>query len=165
MVLKPFKIGDLIEAQNKFGVVQEIDIAYTIILTSQNQTIHLPNGALSTGVINNFTHQKNLRIDLQFPVADDTDIEKARQVALEVMREHPNVISDPAPDVKVLDILENGILLVVRPRMKIKSFDPDNPRQLENDYYSVFFGVREAVKSAFQKNGIQKPSTGVDVKK
>ncbi len=163
LILKPFKIGDLIEAQNNFGIVQEIGIAYTTILTSSNQTIHIPNGPLSTGVINNYTHQENLRIDLKFPVADETQVEEARKIALRVMKSHPNVIAEPAPDVKVLEIQDNGILLVVRPRMAIKSYDPDNPREMEADYYSIFYGVREAVKTAFQEHGIQKPATGVDL--
>lgn len=163
LILKPFKIGDLIQAQDNFGIVQEIGIVYTTILTSQNKTIHLPNGSLSTEVVTNFTNQKNLRIDLQVPIADLTDFDKAKEIAIEAMLSHPDVITDPAPDVKITDLTGDGPLLVLWPRIKIKSFDQKNPRQMEADYYSVFFGVRELVYKAFVKNGIQTPDTTLQV--
>lgn len=165
LILKPFRIGDIIEAQGFFGIVQEIGISYTTILTSSNQTIHLPNGKLSTGVITNLTDQENLRIDMHFPVADNTDIDLARKVAIEAMKAHPNVIDHPAPDVKVKNIEKEGMVLVLFPRIEIKPYDAQNPRQMEADYYSVFFGVREAVKKAFQKNGIERPATALQVEK
>lgn len=165
LILKPFRIGDIIDAQGFFGIVQEIGISYTTILTSSNQTIHLPNGKLSTGVITNLTDQENLRIDMHFPVADDTDIDLARKVAVEAMKAHPNVIDHPAPDVKVKKIEKEGMILVLFPRITIKPYDTENPRQMEADYYSVFFGVREAVKKAFQQNGIERPVAAVQVEK
>lgn len=163
LILKPFRVGDLIQAQDHFGIVQQIGIVYTTILTSQNKTIHLPNGSLSTGVITNFTAQENLRIDIRLPIQDLTDFDKARQVAIEAMQTHPNVIKDPAPDVKIIDLTGDGPELVLWPRIKIKSYDAANPRQMEADYYSVFFGIRELVYKAFVKNGIGTPDTTIQV--
>lgn len=163
LILKPFKVGDIIEAQGFFGIVQEIGISYTTVLTSSNKTIHLPNGKLSTGVVTNLSAQENLRIDMHFPIADDTDIDLARRVAIEAMEAHPNVISNPAPDLKVKKIEKEGMLIVLFPRIKVKPYDIKNPRQMEADYYSVFFGVREAVKKAFQEHGIQRPATSLEV--
>lgn len=158
LILKPFKLGDLIEAQGQFGIVKEIGIVYTSILTAQNRTIRLPNGALSTGVINNYTDQDNLRIDIKVPVADYTNVDKATRVAIEAMKTIPTVISDPAPDVKVTELTGDGPVLVLWPRIKIKQYDPNNPRQMEADYYSVYFGVRKAVYDAFVLNDIPTPS-------
>lgn len=163
LLLKPFKVGDLIEAQEKFGIVQEIGIVYTTILTSQNKTIRLPNGALSTGVVNNFTDQENLRIDIKVAVADYTNVDKAREVALAAMKTIPTVIQDPAPDVKVTELTSDGPVLVLWPRIKVKPYDPNNPRQMEADYYSVYFGVRKAVYDAFILNGISTPSNTFEV--
>ena len=163
LILKPFKVGDLIEAQGQFGLVIEIGIVYTSVLTSQNKTIRLPNGALSTGVINNYTDQDNLRIDIKVPVADYTNVDKARQVAIEAMKTIATVISDPAPDVKVTELTGDGPVLVLWPRIKIKPYDPKNPRQMEADYYSVYFGVRKAVYDAFVLNNIPTPSNTFEV--
>jgi len=159
LLLKPFKLGDLIEAQGQFGIVKEIGIVYTSILTSQNKTIRLPNGALSTGVINNYTDQENLRIDIKVPVADYTNVDKATKVAIEAMKSVPAVLSDPAPDVKVTDLTGDGPVLVLWPRIRTKPYDPKNPRQMEADYYSVYFGVRKAVYDAFVLNDIPTPSS------
>lgn len=157
LILKPFKVGDLIEAQDQFGIVKEIGIVDTTILTAQNKTVHIPNGPLSTGVITNYTDQDSLRIDLQVSVSHGTNVEKARQVAIEAMKAHPNVISEPAPDVKVAQITDAGIILALWPYIRIKPYDANNPRQMEGDYYSVFFGIQEAVKTAFQQNSIGAP--------
>lgn len=163
LILKPFKIGDLIEAQGHFGIVKEIGIVYTSVLTAQNKTIRMPNGALSTGVINNYTDQDNLRIDIRVPVADYTNVDKAKQVAIEAMKTIPTVIADPAPDVKVTELTGDGPVLVLWPRIKIKPYDPANPRQMEADYYSVYFGVRKAVYDAFVLNNIPTPSNTFEV--
>lgn len=163
LLLKPFKVGDLIEAQQQFGIVKEIGIVYTSILTSQNKTIRLPNGALSTGVINNYTDQDNLRIDIKVPVADYTNVDKATRVAIEAMKTVPAVIADPAPDVKVTELTGDGPVLVLWPRIRIKPYDHKNPRQMEADYYSVYFGVRKAVYDAFVLNDIPTPSNTFEV--
>jgi len=163
LILKPFKIGDLIEAQGQFGIVKEIGIVYTSVLTSQNRTIRMPNGALSTGVINNYTDQDNLRIDIKVPVADYTNVDKAIKVAIEAMKTIPTVISDPAPNVKVTELTSDGPVLVLWPRIKVKPYDAANPRQMEADYYSVYFGVRKAVYDAFVLNNISTPSNTFEV--
>lgn len=163
LILKPFKVGDLIEAQNHFGIVKEIGIVYTSVLTSQNKTIRIPNGALSTGVINDYSDQDNLRIDIKVPIADYTNVDKARTVAIEAMKTIPTVIHDPAPDVKVTELTGDGPVLVLWPRIKIKPYDAANPRQMEADYYSVYFGVRKAVYDAFVLNNIPTPSSTLEV--
>lgn len=155
LVTRPFNIGDLIKAQDHFGIVTEIGIIDTVLLTSQNKTIHLPNGALSTGVIENFTDQETLRIDINFYLLDESSFEFAKKVAIEAMESHPDVVKDPAPNVRIAELSSNGPVLVLWPHIKIKPYDKHNPRQLEKDYYSVFFGVKERVYEAFVKNGIQ----------
>jgi len=119
----------------------------------------LPNGALSTGVIMNYTAQDNFRMDLKIAVKDGTDIEFARKVAVEAMLQHPNVLKDPAPMVKVAELTGDGPVIVLWPRIQIKPYDPKQPRLMEADYYSVYFGVRELVYTAFVKNNIQTPDT------
>lgn len=163
LMMKPFKVGDLIEAQNYFGIVSAIGIIDTVILTSQNRTIHIPNGALSTGVITNYTKQDNLRLDIRAAIKDGSDIDLARKVAVEALLEHPNILSNPAPDVKVTELTGDGPVIVIRPRIKIKEYDPENPRQMEDDYYSVYFGARELIYKAFVANGIQTPDSTHEV--
>lgn len=77
LILKPFKIGDIIETGECFGIVQEIGIVNTTILTSSNKTVYLPNGILSTEVITNLSAQENLRVDLTMPISEEADIKFA----------------------------------------------------------------------------------------
>ncbi len=154
LILKPFRVGDLIESQNYFGIVREIGIVYTTILTKENKTIRLPNGALSTGVVINYTAADNLRIDMKIPLDGKLDIDKARQLAVDVMLSHPDVIKDPKPEVMITDISKDGINLVLCPRIKVADYDPSNPRQVETSYYNVFYGVQEMMIKAFKSHQI-----------
>jgi len=145
MIFKPFKINDMIEAQGMVGVVQEIGIFNTTILSPENKTIILPNGPLSTGVITNYTTHGNLRVDLVMAVALDVDVAHARRVATEAMLQHPKVLQTPAPEVSVLKVGDGMTSLAIR------------PYTVQADYWDVYFGVQELVKKAFDEQGIAGP--------
>lgn len=145
MVFKPFKVHDMIEAQSMVGVVQEIGIFNTVILSAENKTIILPNGALSTGVITNYTTHGNLRVDLTIAIALDVDIDKARAVAIAAMLSHPKVLKTPNPEVSVLKVGDGMTSLAIR------------PYTLQTDYWDVYFGAQELVKKAFDAHHIEGP--------
>lgn len=145
LIFKPFKIGDIIEAQGVAGSVIEQGVFNTTLLTPDNKTVILPNGPLSTGVITNFNTHGNLRVDLSMAVALDTSIDKARTVATQAMLAHPKVLKDPAPEVSVSKVGDGMITLAIR------------PYTTQADYWDVYFGVQEAVKTAFDNNGISGP--------
>lgn len=146
LVFKPFKVGDLIEAQGAIGTVTEQGIFATTILTSDNKTTIIPNGPLSTGVITNYTTHGNLRVDLSMGIALNQDIDKARKVATEAMLSHPKVLKNPAPEVSVLKVADGMCLLAIR------------PYTTQVDYWDVNFGVQELVKKAFDANTIEGPT-------
>lgn len=145
MIFKPFKIGDIIEAQGSAGVVKEIGIFSTTILTPENKTVFLPNGGLSTGVITNYNTHGNLRVDITMAIALDADIDRARAVAIQAMLTHAKVLQTPAPEVSVLKVGDGMVQLAIR------------PYTTQADYWDVFFGVQERVKKAFDANSIAAP--------
>ena len=145
MIFKPFRIGDMIEAQGSVGIVQEIGIFNTTILSPENKTVILPNGALSTGVITNYNTHGNLRVDLILAIAPDMDIDKARQVAINAMLSHPQVLKQPVPEVSVLKVGDGMVQLAIR------------PYTTQGEYWNVYFGVQELVKKAFDAAGIAGP--------
>lgn len=146
LVFKPFKVGDLIEAQGSIGTVIEQGVFATTILTPDNKTTIIPNGPLSTGIITNYTTFGNLRVDLTIAIALDQDIDTARKVATEAMLSHPKVLKTPAPEVNVLKVADGMCSLAIR------------PYTLQSDYWTVYFGVQELVKNAFDKNNIKGPT-------
>lgn len=145
MIFKPFKVHDMIEAQGSIGIVQEIGIFNTTILSPENKTVILPNGALSTGVITNYTTHGNLRVDLVMAIALDMDVDKARSIATAAMLSHPKVLQTPAPEVSVLKVGDGMTSLAIR------------PYTTQGDYWDVYFGVQELVKKAFDANDIKGP--------
>lgn len=151
MIFKPFKVGDLIEAQGIFGEVQEIQIFNTRLLTPSNKTAFIPNGALSNGNIVNFSKAGKFRVDLTIGIAYDADIDKAKHILLEVMAKDPNVLTDPAPMVRVSELADSAVNLAVRPWTK-----PIN-------YWDVYFNTLENSKKALDKAGISIPFPQRDI--
>lgn len=145
LIFKPFKVGDLIEAQGQTGVVKELGIFNTVLLSPENKTIILANGALSTGTIINYTSSGNLRVDTTLAIAPDQDIDKARRIAIDAMLTHPKVLKTPVPEVHVLKVGDGMITLAIR------------PYSVQDDYWDVFFGVQELIKKAWDANGVQGP--------
>ena len=148
---KPFKVGDLIEAQGHLGVVEEIQIFVTKILTPENRLVIIPNGALSNGSLKNLTAKDRVRVDLTIGIAYDEDVKLARTKLLEVMNSHPKVIQDPAPFVGVAELADSAINLAVRPWC--------NPA----DYWDVYFEILEGSKDALDTAGITIPFPQRDV--
>lgn len=145
MIFKPFKIGDLIEAQGEVGVVKQIEIFTTKITGLSNREIIVPNGALSNGNIINYTTEGTRRVDLTFGVGYDSDIKKTKDVLMNVLTSHPKVLKDPAPTVNVSELADSSVNFAVRPWANAE------------DYWAVYFGITEDVKEALDKAGIEIP--------
>ncbi|TXH21403.1 MAG: mechanosensitive ion channel [Chitinophagaceae bacterium] len=146
LIFKPFKVGDIIEAQGQTGVVKALNIFNTEMLSPENKLIILPNGPLSTGTIVNFNTHGNLRVDTTMAIAPDQDIDKAREVAIAAMKTHPKVLQTPAPEVAVLKIADGMVSLAIR------------PYTTQDDYWDVYFGVQELVKKAWDAAGVEGPT-------
>ena len=145
LAFKPFKVGDLIESQGQTGVVSEIQIFNTILLTPDNKTVILANGAVSNSTIINYSKHGNLRVDITIAVAPDNDFEKVKKVAEELMHAHPLVLKNPVPTVNIEKMGDGMVTLAIRPYSTVAN------------YWDVFFGVQEQLKVAFEKNGISAP--------
>ena len=85
LLFRPFKVGDFIEAQGVTGTVKEIQIFNTIVHTGDNKVILLPNGPVSTGIINNYSRESLRRVDFTFSISYGDDFEKARKVLMELI--------------------------------------------------------------------------------
>lgn len=145
MIFKPFKVGDLIEAQGEIGVVKEIQIFVTKIISPGNKLVIVPNGILSNGNIKNYTELGMLRVDLTFGVSYDADIKKTKEVLMEVLTSNSKVLKDPAPSVNVSELADSSVNFAVR------------PWATPADYWDVYFSTIEATKYALDKAGIEIP--------
>lgn len=143
IVFKPFKVGDTIESQGVIATVSEIQIFVTKMLTANNQTVFVPNGALSNGTIINYSMQGERRADLTFAVSYDSDIKKAKEVLLNVLNTNPKVLKKPAPEVFVKNLTASSVEFAVRPWAK------------NANYGSVFSETLENCKAALDEAGIK----------
>jgi small conductance mechanosensitive channel len=146
LVFKPFKTGDLIESSGQTGVVQEIQIFNTLLLTAENKTVILANGAVSNNTIINYSRHGNLRVDITMAISPDINIEKAKEVAMQVLKSNSKILAEPAPSVNVIKVGDGMVTLAIRPFAS-----PEN-------YWDVFFGTQEQIKNAFDANQIAGPT-------
>ena len=145
MIFKPYKIGELIEAQGELGVVKEIEIFTTKLITPGNKLAIIPNGAMANGNIINYTAEGKMRVDTTIGVGYDEDIKKTKEVLMEVLTSNPLVLKDPAPSVNVSELADSSVNFAVRPYCK-----PEH-------YWDVYFGTLENCKLALDKAGIEIP--------
>lgn len=142
IVFKPFKVGDTIEAQGVIATVLEIQIFVTKMLTGNNQTVFVPNGALSNGTIINYSMQGERRADLTFSISYDSDIKKAKDILLNALNQNPKVLKNPAPEVFVKNLSASSVDFAVRPWAK------------NANYGAVFSETLENCKTALDEAGI-----------
>ena len=142
ILFKPFRVGDTIEAQGVTGTVSEIQIFVTRLITGNNQTIFVPNGALSNGTIINYSLRGMRRADLVFSLSYETNIKIAKEIVMKVMNEHPKVLKNPVPSVAVKLLTDSAIHLAIRPWTS------------NEDFGDVSSDILENCKEAFDEAGI-----------
>jgi small conductance mechanosensitive channel len=145
MIFKPYKVGDLIEAQGLIGGVKEIDIFNTQLVSPDNKRVIIPNGTMANGNIVNYTAEGMIRVDVEVGVAYSSDLKKAKSALMNVLTDNKKVLKSPKPFVGVSDLSSSSISLVVRPYCK------------PEDYWDVYFATYENSKLALDKAGIEIP--------
>lgn len=180
LLLKPYKIGDYIEAQGYTGTVREIQIFHTVICTADNKSISIPNGGLSTGAINNWSREDFRRVDWMVSIAYGDNIDAARTKILEILAADPRVVetnfadfrertgtqlrsisptvqvnniehADRTPAVNVAELAESSV------NLKVTAWVPSS------DYWSVFFAINERIYKELPAAGVNFPFPQLDV--
>ena len=151
LLLKPFKVGDYIEAQSMAGTVKEILIFHTVLTTVDNKVVYLPNGALSSGNITNYSRMEQRRVDLTVSVEYGQDVDQVKQVLSEVFSADERILTDPAPFVALSQLAESSVNLTVRLWVKAP------------DYWGVFFDTQERIYAEFNRQGISFPFPQITV--
>lgn len=151
LFFKYFKVGDFIEAQGHMGVVKEIQIFVTVLTTTDNKTIIVPNGPLATGSLTNFSAQATRRVDWTFGIAYGDDVDKAYEVLRELIAADERIHKDPEPFMAVSALADSSVNIVVRVWVDAPNFWP------------VHFRMNEQVYKSFAKAGLTIPFPQRDV--
>jgi small conductance mechanosensitive channel len=151
LIFKPFKVGDFITAQGSSGTVKEIQIFHTVLNTPDKKTVILPNGILSSAPMVNFSTEPQRRVDFTFGISYGDDIDKAKQVIMEVIKKDERILKDPAPFVGVISLGESSVDLVTRVWANT------------GDYWGIFFDIQENIKKEFDRKAVSIPFPQRDV--
>ncbi|MGH8451823.1 mechanosensitive ion channel family protein [Pseudomonas sp.] len=144
LLFRPFRIGDWIEAQGTSGTVDSIQIFHTVLRTGDNKTVIIPNGSLSNGLITNTNRQPTRKVVFDVGVDYDADLQKAREVLLELAKD-PRVLADPAAVAVVSTLGDSSITVSLRCWTKTA------------DYWDVLFMLNELARDRLKAAGIDIP--------
>ena len=151
VAFRPFNIGDFIQASGISGVVEKIEIFTTQVRTPDNRTIIIPNSAIASGNIINYSAKPTRRVDLVVGVGYNDDLDKVRAVLDELLKADSRILADPEPTVGVVELADNSVNFVVRPWVA------------SDDYWPVHFDLHEAIKKRFDIEGINIPYPQRDI--
>ncbi|MGN1089708.1 MAG: mechanosensitive ion channel family protein [Huintestinicola sp.] len=148
---KPFGKGDYVSTNGVEGVVDEISILSTKLITIDNKVIYIPNGAVSGSTVTNFSREEKRRVDLVFSTSYDQDFREVIKIIKDILEKHPLVLSDEEAFARVSSLSDSSVDITVRAWVKTA------------DYWTVYFDLIEQVKTAFDENGIEIPYSKLDV--
>jgi small conductance mechanosensitive channel len=151
LIFKPFKAGDVIDAQGYIGSVKEIQIFNTILKTGDNKTIIIPNGGLSNSSMVNFSNEERRRVDWSIGIGYGDDIDKAKQVIKRLCDEDARILKDPEVFIAVSELAASSVNFAVRAWVNAA------------DYWGVFYEMNEKVYKTFDKEGLNIPFPQMDV--
>ncbi len=151
LLFKPYKVGDYIEAQGVSGTVKEIQIFHTIILTVDNKQVYVPNGALSSGSVINYSSEPLRRVDITVSVEYGTEVEVVKQALEDIIKADGRILTDPKPFVALGNLASSSIDFTVRTWVK------------GADYWPVYFDLTRTVYEEFNRRGISFPFPQIQV--
>ena len=151
LLYKPFDVDDFVQVAGQEGLVKKMSLVSTTINTFDNQTLIIPNNKIWGDVIKNVTAQRVRRVDLEFGVSYSSDIEQVERILAEVVKEHPKVLPEPEPNIRVQSLGDSSVNFIAR------------PWAAREDVWNVRWDLIRAVKLRFDQEGIEIPFPQRDI--
>ena len=151
LLFKPYRVGEWIECQGVSGTVKEIQIFHTILLTADNKTIFIPNGALSSGVVTNYTNQNIRRVEWIVGVEYGEDYDKVEKVIKEIIAADDRILQDPTPFIALQALDSSSVNIMTRCWVK------------SENYWPVYFEINKKIYQTFNDKGIGFPFPQITV--
>lgn len=145
LVFKPYKVGDYIEAQGTQGTVREIQIFHTIVTRPDSTLAYVPNGAMSSGLITNYSRNELRRLDFVVGVDYGVDVSRVEKITRRIVDNNPLVLSDPAPFIAVDALAESSVNVLIRVWSKT------------TDYWKLYYDLRREIYDTYNREGIDFP--------
>lgn len=151
LLLRPYRIGDYIDAQGEEGTVTKIGLFSTEIITVDNRVIYIPNSTISTSVIDNYSTSEMRRVDWTVNVEYGSDPDKVRKVLVDMLKSDSRVAADPAPVVFLVNLADSSVQFSARAWCK------------NSDYWGLKFDIQERIYVELPKSGVNFPFPQLDV--
>ena len=152
LLLRPYRVGDYITAQGQSGTVKNIGLFSTQLSTGDNRIIYVPNSAISTDIVDNYSQATNRRLDWNISISYGDDIDVARKAILEMLAADSRVLKEPAaPMVAVKELGDNAVILLVR------------CWTANSNYWGLFWDMNEKMYKELPAKGINFPFPQLDV--
>lgn len=151
LMYRPFDVGDVVETGGAAGKVISLNLVSVTISTFDNKTVVVPNNKVWNDIITNATGVTTRRVDMVFGVSYADDIKKTQEVLERIVLNHPLVLKDPEPVIKLHELADSSVNFICRPWSKT------------DDYWTVWWDVTRSVKEEFDKEGISIPFPQQDV--
>lgn len=150
--LKPYKIGDWIQVEDKFGRVEEIGIFSTDVLTPGNKILIIPNSKITDSVVTNFSEKGMIRLELEVTMPYEESFPRVKRIIENSLKDIPQILEEPKPQIGIKDFDSHSVQLIVR------------PFSLPDDFWEVTFAANKAIKRAFSENEVKVAySEGVEI--
>ncbi|RTE86194.1 MULTISPECIES: mechanosensitive ion channel family protein [Gammaproteobacteria] len=151
MIYRPFKSGDYVDAGGIAGSVEKIELFTTVLKTPDNKKVIVPNSRITGSEITNFTEEPTRRVDMVIGVSYSANLQKTKQVLLDVINADERTLPTPAPNVAVSALGDSSVNFIVRPWVK------------SEDYWPYMWENLEKIKDKLDENGIGIPFPQMDV--
>ena len=152
LIFKPFKVGDYINAADAEGIVRDISIFYTKLLTLDNKTVLIPNGDLMSSNVTNLTAEPIRRIDLDFKITNDIDQDFVKSVLLKAAEKCESILPDPPPFARLTAVDDDTYIFTVRGWCNTET------------YWDSYFDLIETCSKSLADNGIDDPEERIAVR-
>ena len=152
LIFKPFKLGDYVVGAGSEGVVKDISIFYTTLLTLDNKKVLIPNGDLMNATVTNYSAEELRRVDVDYKITNDANAEEVKQVLLNACAGTDLILPDPAPFARMSNVDDDTYIFTVRGWCKTAN------------YWDAYFNLVENCSKALQDNGIDDPEERIVVR-
>ena len=151
LLFKPYRVGDYISAQGQAGTVTEIMLFSTKILTTDHQTIFIPNSSIATSIIDNYSTAELRRVEVKAGISYGDSVDVAREAILDICKEDTRILNEPETVVYVSELADSSVNLIVRVWVK------------NADYWNVLFDLNEKIYKTLPTKGANFPFPQLDV--
>lgn len=145
LLFRPYKVGDWIESQGVSGTVREIQIFHTILTTADNKVIYIPNGALSSGTVTNYSREETRRVEWVIGVEYGENFDKVESTVQRIIAADKRILDTPEPFIALHALDASSVNVVIRVWVKTA------------DYWGVYFDMNKTIYTVFNKEGIGFP--------